>query len=94
MDYKELIEQLNSASILHGTWLRERMLEAADAIETLLGERDAAIKSLHGVCGECKYHGSGFHRFPCDACSIRGTGLIDRWQWRGPQKESGGHGKT
>lgn len=27
-----------------------------------------------------------------DACSIRGSGLIDRWQWRGPRKEGGGNG--
>lgn len=91
MDYKELIRLLRDESNCD---VLDYIEDAATAIETLLGERDAAIKSLRGVCGECKYHGSGFHRFPCDACSIRGTGLIDRWRWRGPQKESGGHGKA
>lgn len=50
MDYKELIEQLRSASILHGTWLRDRMRDAADAIETLLSERDALADAYRAMC--------------------------------------------
>lgn len=91
MDCKDLIDTMRGDSI---GLIIARAHDAADTIETLLAERDAAIKSLHGVCGECEHRGSSFPRFPCDACSIRGTGLIDRWKWRGPQKESDGHGKA
>lgn len=49
MDYKKLVEQLRSASLLHGSWIRDRMTEAADAIETLLAERDAAQKEAQDL---------------------------------------------
>lgn len=91
MEYKELIDVLRNQEL---RVVLEYIDDAATAIETLLAERNAAIKSLHGRCGECKHHESGTSRFPCDACSIRGTGLIDRWQWRGPQKEDGGDDQT
>lgn len=49
MDYKKLVEQLRSASLLHGSWMRDRMTEAADAIEALLAERDAAQKEAQDL---------------------------------------------
>lgn len=49
MDYKELIEHLKHAAPCHGTWLRDRMLDSANAIETLLAERDAAVAELERI---------------------------------------------
>lgn len=94
MGYKKLIEQLRSASLLHGTWLRERMVEAADAIETLLSERDAAVEDLRGDCKTCTYFDKLNLHEKCVHCKYaRGlskpqAAWFDRWQWRGPQKES------
>lgn len=88
MDYKELIEQLKRTSPLHGTWLRERMLEAAAAIETLLEERDAAMKYIPKVCSTCEHWDAG----GCNAPITGGECAFDlrqAWQWRGPQKEDG-----
>lgn len=83
MDYKERIEQLRRfGSYYPITGPIEN--EAADAIETLLAERDAVMKELHGDCDKCRYF--GFYAQPCCNCYING-GLIDYWQWRGPQKE-------
>lgn len=92
MDYKELIEQLKSAAPLHGTWLRERMLDATEAIETLMEERDAAVKHLSNGdcrCQSCVYYDRTLHNFPCKNCK-ENSGTVDYWQWRGPQKEGGG----
>lgn len=82
MDYKELIERLNDYSAKH-----QRhggiTAEAADAIETLLAERDAAIEDILMV---------GRSGMPCFACGKRlkcnpfyCEGWRE-WQWRGPQK--------
>lgn len=49
IDYENLIEQLKRAAPLHGTWLRDRMLEAATATETSLEERDAAQKQAQDL---------------------------------------------
>ena len=43
MDYKELIKKLREKD-----GCRCECLQAATAIETLLAERDAAVKELHG----------------------------------------------
>lgn len=93
MDYKGLVEQLKSAAPLHGTWLRERMLDAADAIETMLAERDAAVEELRGECRYCA-HNTGWHNAGrCAACfhetvtiPLPGFNNVDNWEWRGPQK--------
>lgn len=62
---------------------------AADAIETLLVERDAAVEDLRRQCGKCKYSGVLYRDFPCCRCVVTG-GTSDYWQWRGPQKDGGG----
>lgn len=82
MDYKELIGRLNAYSAKH-----QRhggiTAEAADAIETLLAERDAAVEELHGRCSKCKHFHSGPLKFPCADCCLEG-GTSDHWEWRGP----------
>lgn len=83
MDYKELIRRLDNCGEFDGDLLDA----AAEAIETLLAERDAAVDDLrHGPHhSTCKYgkhcdYISAVTGFPdCCAC--------DGWEWRGPQKE-------
>lgn len=84
MDYKELIAHLRSFGAYYPiTGPIEN--EAADAIETLLAERDAAVEDLakRPHPSTCKY---GEH---CDYISVI-TGRpdcysCDEWEWRGPQ---------
>lgn len=96
MDYKELVALARKAG---KEWLYSDEYHqagalckmAADAIETLLAERDAAVEDLwkrphSSTCkhGEhCDYI-SAITGFPdCYSC--------DEWEWRGPQKGDG-HG--
>lgn len=80
MDYKELIETLRGKDGCNC-----ECLKAADAIETLLAERDAAVEDLskRPHPSTCKY---GEH---CDYISVI-TGRPDcyschEWEWRGPR---------
>lgn len=84
MDYKELIKKLREKDGCRG-----ECLQAATAIETLLAERDAAVKELHGRCSKCKHFSSGLLEFPCTDCRFE-RGTSDHWEWRGPQKGSAG----
>lgn len=85
MDYKELAKQLRRAVPYNGTWLQDRMREAATAIETLSAERDAAVEELRGECRVCERRGEClFNDQYRDEC---GNG--SNWQWRGPQKGAG-----
>lgn len=85
MDYKELIERLNAYSAKH-----QRhggiTAEAADAIETLLAERDALMKDVVR-CDTC------LHVKECYFNELRRTDCANsnrgHWKWRGPQKETG-----
>lgn len=86
MDYKELIENLKKVT----AGLQEDDApkcaavceEAANTIETLLAEREAAMEDLRGRCDICKHRRVCLfdkqHRIGC-ANSKRG-----HWQWRGP----------
>lgn len=63
--------------------------QAADAIETLLAERDAAVECLsHGGsrCGCCAYNYHSIHDSPCKHCKETG-GMSDYWEWSGLQKK-------
>lgn len=91
MDYKEQIEELRFLS----SHVPEQMCDAdgkdplekaADAIETLLAERDAAVDGMRGRCSKCKHFSVGVLHFPCTDCCFE-VGTNDHWQWRGPQKE-------
>lgn len=83
MDYKELIDILRYTAS-EGDVCREcpQCIEAADAIETLLAERDALMNDLEGRCDVCK------NRSVCLFDEKRRSGCVNRshWQWRGPQK--------
>lgn len=98
MDYKEQIEKLRFLS----SHVPEQMCDAdgkdplekaADAIETLLAERDAAIEMLHGECHACK-HNAGWHNIgKCGVCvhetardSFTPGKRTDCWEWCSPQK--------
>lgn len=96
MDYKELIETYRSYAdrwergeqiLLAGEMrLQNTMRDAADAIETLLEERDAAMEYLRAfrMYSACKNsEGNKKDRKPCIFGSIC-TGQY--WEWRGPQK--------
>lgn len=88
MDYKKLAEQLRRSSILHGSWLRDRMTEAAAAIEALLAERDAAVEELMAfrTCRTCKNsEGNKKDGKPCIFGSVC-TGQY--WEWRGQKGEN------
>lgn len=57
--------------------------QAITAIETLLAERDAAIKCLRNAgCGYCKYQEFEFNKYPCIDCKSNG-GKEDKWEFIG-----------
>lgn len=101
MDYKELIRISKKAE---DEWRNDHTFYQAgtpidslcDAIETLLAERDAAVKDLHGDC-RCCANNTGWHNIgKCITClhetapiTLPEFNRIDNWQWRGPQKEGG-----
>lgn len=83
MDYNEIIEAMRSTDV---KVVLCRSLDAADAIETLLAERDAAVEDLRmGGCKSCKHKGISYCDAPCKFCKEIG-GMSDYWEWRGPQK--------
>lgn len=97
MDYKDLIEQLKNIRFIYA----DNMIKcesicnkAADAIETLLAERDAAIEMLKGECNACK-HNTGWHNIGKCAVCVHETARewpvtkkrTDCWEWCGPQKD-------
>lgn len=88
-DYKELINKLR-----YFRSCPEDVAEAANAIETLLTERDAAIEMLHGECYACKYKSGWFSKGPCATCKNGDPYTFlphenamhnkDNWEWSGP----------
>lgn len=87
MDYKGLIEQLRSASRLQGTWLRNRMVEAAAAIETLLAERDAAMADVQKNCNTCCWWHDGGCCAPLELYGGCDFSVRQAWKWHGSQKQ-------
>lgn len=91
-DYKELIETLNALLSLNDENLSERvianndvqnaLLQAADAIEQLVRERDAAVADLNVArsCLTCKSDGLDF----CEGCDSWASKR--KWEWRGAQE--------
>lgn len=82
MDYKELIRILRDED--RGDVL-DWVDDAADAIETLLAERDALLTVSHGKCELC----ANFADCRSDARARIDclSNLCKNWKWRGPQKE-------
>lgn len=90
MDYKGLIKQLKHCKSYKQKYeLQRTMINAAEAIETLLEERNAAVNDLAlcASCATCKYNGGAIKQ-PCFMCgTIMPSKGQTRWEWRGPQKE-------
>lgn len=91
MDYKELIEELRMVASLNGVCCDcNQCVKSADAIETLMAERDAmifernaAVDEMRGICKYCKHGPPSYRKTACyDCCDDN-----HNWQWRGPQKE-------
>lgn len=63
------------------------MLLAADAIEQLVKERDAAVADIQPACGYCKWYVESddecVRMFPCNNISGVNTG----WEWRGVMED-------
>lgn len=93
MDYKAMIsarrrEAINLRENRGQYTLATKFEEDAEAIETLLTERDAAVEFLRigkSRCNCCMHNESSIHEYPCRDCRDCG-GMSDYWQWRGPQK--------
>lgn len=99
MDYKELIgryrlyatrwengEQL----LLNGEMrIQDTLRDAADAIETLLEERDSAVEELRGNCSACVHANISAESSPCYDCTWSAFCMSgsDNWEWRGRQKD-------
>ena len=96
MDYKELIKAMRRKNILDAI---AYSTDAADAIETLLAERDAAVNELRGNCWCCangkpqKKAGPLSEMTCCEHMKEWGAVAIcgkackcQHWKWRGPQK--------
>lgn len=93
MGYKELIETLRGKDGCNC-----ECLQAADAIETILAERNAAVEDLRGMCWCCT-HGEKWDKAPIwsrmTTCEyIREQGVLassggkrkcQHWEWRGPR---------
>lgn len=96
MDYKEQIEELRFLS----GHVPEQMCDAdgedplkraADALETLLAERDAAIADIERRCETCKHFLIFFNGctpdYDCDNSECSNSGGNIGWEWRGTQDE-------
>lgn len=103
MDYKELIGWLRRTVEYGDEEPREYCTnrcgrcehcdQAATAIETLLAERDAAVKYIPRSCQTCKWWDI---ENGCVAPDNMGEclDLRELWQWRGPQKGSENDGQA
>lgn len=91
MDYKNLIKKLEyQAKTIRNnnctTMSAEESEAAANAIKTLLAERDASVNELkyRVGCKSCAYFCVSIFGEPCYSC--RKEKKFDKWQWRSPQK--------
>lgn len=86
-DYKELIELLRDDEFCGKL---DYIDDAADAIEQLVKERDAAVKDMNtlcstfaDICSFCKNDS----RNDGDVCvKCKGTDWLEFWEWRGVQE--------
>lgn len=84
--YKELIKRLRAHKIKtdFGRFSPDICRKAADALETLLAERDAAVEDLV-MAGDCKTCGN------VTTWCMENPDCCKGYKWRGPQKGDG-HG--
>lgn len=83
-DYKELIERLKSIGKYLNFDKSSCVYLAADAIEQLVRERDAAVKDLNIArsCLTCKSSGLDFSGLDfCKGCDSWAS--KSNWEWRG-----------
>lgn len=98
-DYKELIAKLRfyadtADDPIYGICINSPkvMFQAADAIEQLVKERDAAIKDMNtlcstfaDICSFCKNDS----RNDGDVCvKCKGTDWLKFWEWRGVKEDN------
>lgn len=91
MDYKKLVEDLRREAVNQqiviwkvGPW--SELEKAANAIETLLAERDAAVKDIAKNCVLCSHFRNPNDSGICFDCwHVHGTS--ENWEWRGQQTE-------
>lgn len=83
-DYKELCAALREET-------EDRIREAADVIERLQRERDAAVTDLKVFhwCNFCKYCDLTYGEEPCRSCTSGGNEWerTNNWEWIGVQDE-------
>lgn len=90
MDYKNLIKKLEyQAETIRNnnctTMSAEESEAAANAIKTLLTERDAAIEDMQRDCINCaNAESNNSNHTPCEFTEF--CRFAEHWQWRGPQK--------
>lgn len=95
MNYKEKIERLKKSCYGNAPCEIDReRLEAAQIIEGLIRERDAAIYELHGKCSCCKNHSAYHRKGKCKNCMWDNANPAclreyqdDCWEWKGIEKE-------
>ena len=78
-DYKELLAELRKCKYC----ARDIAKYAADAIEQLVKERDAAVKDLKEWCDELCYCEVCKHN---SKCSKEFCKFANNWEWRGVQE--------
>lgn len=91
-DYKELVQMLHR-HIMGDDYFNinsnfaSAVVQAADAIEHLVKERDAAINAIPHKCWSC---GKGYHTengFECEETWYKGNNPdCLNWEWRGVQE--------
>lgn len=81
MEYKDLVEELRMVASLDGfCYDCTQCVNAANAIEALLAERDAAINELKNRvgCSSCAYFGDSPFEEPCCSCRKESNWI---WEW-------------
>lgn len=96
-DYKELCAALReeAEAVKAIEWdipicTQTHIIEAAEAIEKLMKERDAAIDDLREIaecqnsCRYCSHNNEESFRSVCINCDYQG---MSKWEWRGEQDD-------
>lgn len=96
-DYKELVFNLMFlAKYCHSEYndlcVDDELKKAADAIEQLVKERDAAVDEIEHDCFHCKrsvlYRHLGTYYNDCELCRTGHCKGRDKWEWRGVQEDN------
>lgn len=90
MDYKELVDELRFLSLHVPEGMcdydgKDPLEKAADAIETILAERDAAVEDIHRDCITCA-HSESNNKDHITCKFMEACRFAEHWEWRGPKK--------